>query len=306
MLNFYGKKLSKFGFKSISGFSQSNRIVFPFNNLSLHTNSYSFDYKSNSMFPGSSELNKEYLEKLLKGVDRKIELVEDVKIDKYLIEATINNHYRLFAYSSLNQILHQFFKIKEASDSSEQQFERANENHITLIISSILEKPKEERSKLLSSLRTELVSFLAILEELREINQLKLIVITKKVESLKNFYINLAVIVAAIWCLTFYALIFHLYSWDVIEPTTYLAGNLVLILQLIFFIRTKRRPVLDYLSSKHFLSKLNLAESKNLNFSKMLDSQIADEIRKANVCLDFIESCSDNKDSPSIEANNHI
>ena len=132
------------------------------------------------------------------------------------------------------------------------------------------------------SLFQELDNLVQIYEKmLSEFNE-KQRVIETKLKRTSNFYSYLVILYLVLHLVLFYALIYHMYGWDVVEPVTYLVQNFYWIIGLSFFLSKKHRFEISYFLSSGFLNRFFHKNNKIIAYSKKNHEFIKKELAYIN------------------------
>lgn len=301
-MKFYYKSLSLKNFKSIISINNNkNRYTMFFNNCHVYDNSYSFDYKLNTMFFSNIyNINEKELIYNVKGIDRKIECIDNFNINKFTTSIKINSHYDVKFLSSIENIINDYFLNYYKKNSIDTRLIKNifNNNNLILALSMYLiqldnlinNNSSINKNEIIINLKKYIIEYLKYVEELISISELKEELIQSKINSKIKFYCIISCVISLIWILLFYILIYKVYSWDVIEPISFLASMGLLIFQLLLFIKYKKKIGIETFFNKDFFDKLYLIEKHNLNYSKSLKASLISEKMKTNIVINYLNT----------------
>lgn len=247
---------------------EKDRLINDYGFLVVMNNHYKYSFIYNTEIILKKQLNKT-LKSLLTSSNNNSNIIIDNN----------NIHYQ--------NLINYIFSINYSNYNTAHQ--------LNYIISNIkrLNNNKLNINPSLHTLLFELKS--SILSYSNQLNQIKTILETKK--SLVDFRINenqilksnILILLSIIWLITFSLLIYGIYSWDVIEPVTYLTGSCLVLLQVVYFYKTKNKPGVEFYFSKYFKTNLKKKFSNEYGYSTYFNNQLLKEISNVEVVLKEID-----------------
>ncbi len=288
------KKLARKCFKTFNTIlNNTRRVNLLFNNNSSTSNSYQFKFINNTLYLNDSlNPSKDIIEENLRGVDRKISLVEDFKVSEKEFSMQANKHYNFRFIYSTKLLLVKFFKDKSYTELNIQP--NLDKDNLIFLLIFYLSEIKKQNPQSVDKTINELTEYFekhkVYLESLHAINTEKYKLLNSKTISRQKGLVDIGIALSAIWTLTFFSLIFKIYSWDVIEPTTYIAGNCLLIIQYTYFFLKKRKLSPNLPFDKSTKDDLKLKEEQNLNYDKDFDTSIVNEMKQVEIILKYLKN----------------
>ena len=133
-------------FQTLTSFiTKPNRVIFSFNNHNPASNSYQFEYHPNTFYINTLNLQEDasnHIESSVKGVDHKVNLVENIQITNKSLSYEINKQLKVKAIYSIKIILLKYFKsIQNDAHLIE------NDNLSLFLLNSILSIENDQRQK---------------------------------------------------------------------------------------------------------------------------------------------------------------
>lgn len=281
-------------------------LKFNFNNSSYISNSYQHKLQPNSIILNSNDMTKKNsssIENLFYGVDKKISLVKYAHEEKYGFEVDVNNHYKYKFIYSLPLVLDGIInKISSKSMTSESELMalsnmETNKNCLVTIVKYLFsiknnennEKNEKERTTKKEQIEIELLEYSLYLNDILSSLSSKKTLIEKRLSNKQRLIMNFQLLFCTGWISTYYLLIYKYFSWDVIEPTTFLAGNVLMILQMIFFLITKRKFELNVSYSQYFEIKEMENIMSQISYDKDFHIRVQSEIDECNKLIDMMK-----------------
>jgi hypothetical protein len=247
--------------------------------------------------------NSSSIENLFYGVDKKISLVKYAHEEKYGFEVDVNNHYKYKFIYSLPLVLDGIInKISSKGMTSESELlalsnMETNKNCLVTIVKYLFsiknnennEKNEKERTTKKEEIEIELLEYSLYLNDILSSLSSKRTLIEKRLSNKQRLIMNFQLLFCTGWISTYYLLIYKYFSWDVIEPTTFLAGNVLMILQMIFFLITKRKFELNVSYSQYFEIKEMENIMSQISYDKDFHIRVQSEIDECNKLIDMMK-----------------
>jgi hypothetical protein len=246
--NKFNKKLFSQSFGNCVRFtSGKNEIKIPLNDK-VNSVFYKNDENISSLKTRISLIDKEFIQKLeIRDLQTQQILSDDTNVNNLInkpFEIFVNNYHSIKHFPSLNQLI-----VSNLGNNSNTQDPTKNYLH------NLYFKDMHKRDVLLEEINRLKTLYEKMNSEYKKGEEL----VDKNLEKTRNNFMILGIIYFLIHFLVFYFLIYHVYSWDNIEPITYITGNAYWIVGLFFFIITLRRLDLSFVFSdtftSHFLKK---------------------------------------------------
>jgi hypothetical protein len=282
-MNSFNKKLNKKLFSQAFGNCVrftigKNEIKLPINNQ-ISVIYFKNDETITSLKNKIISTDKEYVQKLIiRDLEHKQEFTDEIPINDIInkpFEIFINNYLSIKHFPSLNQIV-----ITNTSRRNLNISDPVKNYLYSSYLKSLTNKEKifEDISKLKTLYET-------MYSEYEKSEKL----VDKNLEMTRSKFMILGILFFILHLLGFYYLIYYAYSWDNIEPITYIVGNAYWIAGLFFFIVTLRRLDLSFVFTEkftnHFLKKLRFIYATNPIEKEFFNA----ELREINRFLNSIQ-----------------
>lgn len=284
------------------------------NNSETEKNNKVKDLTNNELDSNNNSNNASLSLNTLENKDEKVETMNNnipIIPLKYGFSIIINNHYKLILIYSTNIMIRKYFHhistISRINNTTLNTIGQDNKfiktknmndlndntqlllfNELNKLSKNTTESNQEEYNKVTNDLYNLIKKFNEKLREIEKILSTKKLLINFRVKEKQDLRAKLLIFLSAVTGISFLILIYLIFSWDIIEPTTYLFGNILLILQLLYFLKFKKRIGVENFYSVSYYNNLIKSFSYEYGYSSLLHKEIKEELIKSNVCIQII------------------
>jgi hypothetical protein len=282
-----------------------------------------FQEKTYSIFFNEKDTIKSIIEKI-KTMNEKINFVDfklntDLKLkEKENIEnlnfsevgknsfyITLNKKYQEHFIPSLySQLINSEVKkfIKNPEDYNNMEFTNDVEEIKNEILYQIYRLKTNENKENFNKIYKEMLKCIKDNLTIRKLNLLNLqgdqklseIFYNKTLKSRINLFNKLGISFALSNFIVFYALIYKFYAWDVIEPITYIVGNVYWIITLGFLVFNNRKLGFELIESQSVMEIYSDKIAKKTRFNKDEKLMIENELQKIEDLMKILEDLNNN------------
>jgi len=206
------------------------------------------------------------------------------ELSDYGFSTIINNHYHFMMVYSTEMFLKRYMLQTQSQSESNiltNMINGKSTNLVNLLNLFLLQNKDTTGTNNIVDL---LSKYIQQIEKIKDLLDLKEQIINKRVLEAQLVKSNILIFLTVLWLASFFFLIYSLYGWDIIEPVTFLSGSILFLLQLVYFLKYKKRIGLEYYFSKSYSRFLFEKFSFEYGYNKNFHSEIAQEINKSRFC----------------------